>query len=299
MTAQDIQTHNEPTPLGCDPADLAWVENTVRQAGTSFASGMKILPPMRRYGMFAIYAFCRVVDDIADGNAPLATRTQELNEWHARIARLYGAQSVPQPEPLERVLLATINFFALRQEDFTAVIDGMMMDTQTVIVAPDEATLDQYCDRVASAVGRLSVRIFGECSDDGDKVAYHLGRALQLTNILRDIPEDAARGRLYLPSDLLDRFDVPRDAIKALDAPGLEGVCRVLAARAQDHFRTAFATMKTCRGRAMLPARIMGASYEAILKALCKRGWSATVLRQRPSTTLLDKARWFSLSYLP
>ncbi|MBO1324856.1 presqualene diphosphate synthase HpnD [Acetobacter sp. TBRC 12305] len=299
MTSDSIQTHDEPTPLGCDPADLAWVESTVKQAGTSFAAGMRILPPMRRYGMYAIYAFCRVVDDIADGHAPLAERTQALEDWHGRIAALYGDQSAPLHEPLDRVLLAAVHFFSLRQEDFTAVIDGMIMDTQTVIVAPDEKTLDQYCDRVASAVGRLSVRIFGESSKNGDDIAYHLGRALQLTNILRDIPEDAARGRLYLPADLLTRFKVPHDPIKAMDAPGLEGVCRVLATRAEDHFRAAFTIMKACRGRTIMPARIMGAGYRAILLKLCKRGWAPAVLRDRPRSTLLGKVAGLACSYLP
>jgi phytoene synthase len=103
--------HDKPTPLGCDPADLAWVESTVKQAGTSFAAGMRILPPMRRYGMYAIYAFCRVVDDIADGTAPLAERTKGLEDWHQRIAELFAERAVLPTEPLDRVLLATINFF--------------------------------------------------------------------------------------------------------------------------------------------------------------------------------------------
>lgn len=296
MTAEDIQTHDKPTPLGCDPADLAWVESTVKQAGTSFAAGMRILPPMRRYGMYAIYAFCRVVDDIADGSAPMPERKAALEAWHTRIAALYEGEA---QDPLERVLLATIRFFSLRQADFDAVIDGMIMDAENTIVAPDEKTLDLYCDRVASAVGRLSVRIFGDSSDEADKVALHLGRALQLTNILRDIAEDAARGRLYLPSDLLNRFNVPLDPVKALSAPGLEDVARILAARAQDHFRKAFATMRNCQPKAMLPARIMGASYEAILVALRKRGWANNVLLARPQTSTATKLFWLAASYLP
>ncbi|MCG0995267.1 presqualene diphosphate synthase HpnD [Acetobacter indonesiensis] len=296
MTAEDIQTHDKPTPLGCDPADLAWVESTVKQAGTSFAAGMRILPPMRRYGMYAIYAFCRVVDDIADGSEPMEERKAGLEAWHARIADLYDGKA---QDPLDRVLLATIRFFSLRQADFDAVIDGMIMDAENTIVAPDEKTLDQYCDRVASAVGRLSVRIFGDSSEEADKVAFHLGRALQITNILRDIAEDAARGRLYLPADLLTRFNVPHDPIKALSAPGLQSVATILAARAQDHFRSAFATMRKCNGKAMLPARIMGASYEAILVALRKRGWASADLLNRPHTSKLDKIFWLTASYLP
>ncbi|MCX2561766.1 presqualene diphosphate synthase HpnD [Acetobacter farinalis] len=297
MTAQNIQTHDEPTPLGCDPADLAWVESTVKQAGTSFAAGMRILPPMRRFGMYAIYAFCRVVDDIADGSEPMAERKAALDAWHQRIVDLYDHSKTQ--DSLDRVLLATIHFFSLRQEDFHAVIDGMVMDAENTIVAPDEKTLDLYCDRVASAVGRLSVRIFGDSSDEADKVAYHLGRALQLTNILRDIAEDAARGRLYLPGDLLDRFHVPHDPIKALSAPGLAGVANILSVRALDHFRLAFATMRACRAKAMLPARIMGASYEAVLIALRKRGWSGLALHDRPETSTLNKVFWLTRSYLP
>ena len=109
----------------------------------------------------------------------------------------------------------------LRQEDFLAVIDGMQMDAETAIVAPDLATLDLYCDRVAAAVGRLSVRAFGDASPAADRVAYSLGRALQLTNILRDLQEDAERGRLYLPREWLDAAAVPHDPSAALHAPGL------------------------------------------------------------------------------
>ncbi|NHN84428.1 presqualene diphosphate synthase HpnD [Acetobacter musti] len=271
-------THDEPTPLGCDPADLARVEAIVRQSGTSFAAGMRILPPYRRYGMYAIYAFCRIVDDIADGDTPSALngteqmeeRIARLQAWHERIARLYNDETC---DALDRVLHAAIRFFALKQADFDAVIDGMTMDAGSPMVAPDEETLDLYCDRVASAVGRLSVHVFGDSSGHAERVAYHLGRALQLTNILRDVAVDARLGRLYLPRDLLARFDVPADPQRVLTAPGLAGVMRIIAARAHDHFRNAFAAMKKCDRKAMVPARMMGGSYLAILNALERRGW--------------------------
>ena len=295
MTSHMIQTHETPTPLGCDPADLAWVEATVKQAGTSFAAGMRVLPPMRRYGMYALYAFCRVVDDIADGSAPLEQRRAELEAWHGRIAAMYSDNKAETP--LDRVLLATIHFFALHQKDFDAVIDGMIMDAENSIVAPDEKTFDLYCDRVASAVGRMSVHIFGDSSDNAIKVAYHLGRALQITNILRDIAEDAARGRLYLPSELLTRFDVPADPVKAMYSPGLESVVRILAERAKDHFRAAFTLMKRAPRKAMLPARIMGASYEATLNALCKRGWSSGVLLKRPDPAIAVRLGHLATSF--
>lgn len=275
--AEIYGTQDEPTPLGCDPVDLARVEAIVRQAGTSFAAGMRILPPYRRYGMYAVYAFCRVVDDIADGDAPnlrgpehLQDRLARLGEWRERIARLYEDRT---EDALDRVLHRTIRFFSLKQKDFDAIIDGMAMDAQGPIIAPDEETLDLYCDRVASAVGRLSVHVFGDSSEHAVHVAYHLGRALQLTNILRDVAEDARIGRLYLPKELLARFDVPADPQKILSAPGLPGVMNVLAVRARDHFRQAFAAMKKCDRKAMKPARLMGGCYLAVLDALVRRGW--------------------------
>ena len=143
------------------------------------------------------------------------------------------------------------------------MIDGMQMDAETAIVAPDLATLDLYCDRVAAAVGRLSVRAFGDASPAADRVAYSLGRALQLTNILRDLTEDADRGRLYLPREWLDEAGVPQDPRAALIAPGLPDVCNRVAALAHEHFRAAHTAMRQCDAKAMRPARLMGATYAA------------------------------------
>jgi phytoene synthase len=171
------------------------------------------------------------------------------------------------------VLLQAVQAFGLRREDFQAVIDGMQMDTETAIVAPDLRTLDLYCDRVAAAVGRLSVRAFGDASSDADRVAFNLGRALQLTNILRDIGEDAERGRLYLPAEYLDAARVPHDPRAALDAPGLAAVCERVAVLARGFFREADAAMRRCNRRAMKPARLMGATYAALLGRIERRGW--------------------------
>ena len=153
------------------------------------------------------------------------------------------------------------------------MIDGMQMDAEAAIVAPDLATLDLYCDRVAAAVGRLSVRAFGDASPAADRVACSLGRALQLTNILRDLAEDADRGRLYLPREWLDEAAVPHDPHAALAAPGLPRVCARVAALAHEHFRAA-PPMPQCDAKAMKPARLMGATYAAILSRLERRGWS-------------------------
>ena len=258
------------TPLGADPADLAAVEAVVRSAGTSFYRGMAVLPPDRRHAMYAIYAFCRIVDDIADEAAPFDTKRPLLEQWRGRIAAVFAGQA---EDAVTRVLVLATRAFDLRQADFEAVIDGMAMDAETAIVAPDEATLDLYCDRVAASVGRLSVRAFGDASPAADQVAYHLGRALQLTNILRDIHEDAGRGRLYLPRELLDQAGVPADPQAALADPRLVRVCEQLAQRAHAHFRDAAAWMARCDRPAMKPARLMGDTYAAVLAMLERRGW--------------------------
>ncbi|POF62806.1 squalene synthase HpnD [Novacetimonas maltaceti] len=279
--------HDGTTPLGCDPTDLAQVEAVVKASGTSFGKGMQILPPDRRYGMYAVYAFCRLVDDIADDEGEAQDKSDRLEAWRARIARLYAGEA---HDALDRVLLATIRMFGLRQEDFNAVIDGMEMDARGPIVAPDEATFDLYCDRVASAVGRLSVRVFGDASPEADRVAYHLGRALQITNILRDVVEDGQIGRLYLPAELLARFNVPPVPQSACYAAGLDSVGRILAGRAHDHFRAADAAMRLCNRRAMRPARVMGATYAAILAAQERQGWHDPAYRvslSRPHKLLI------------
>ncbi len=259
------------TGLGVATADLDAVETMVKAAGTSFYHGMRVLPPDRRYTMYAIYVFCRMVDDIVDEAGTLAEKRQALATWRDRIAGLYQGRA---DDAVTRVLAAAAPLYKLRAEDFIAVIDGMQMDAESVIVAPSLEVLDLYCDRVAAAVGRLSVRAFGDTSPAADRVAHALGRALQLTNILRDIHEDAERARLYLPAEYLAEAGVPADPAAALTAPGLPEVCRRVATRAHEYFRIAAAEMTHCDRKAMKPARLMGATYDSLLSALEKRGWT-------------------------
>ncbi len=258
------------TPLGVAQADLDAVEAIVRAAGTSFYHGMRMLRPDRRHAMYAIYAFCRIVDDIADEAGSLQEKRLGLAAWRGHIAGLYQGRT---ENPVTRVLVAAVPLFNLREEDFIAVIDGMQTDAETVVVAPDLATLDLYCDRVASAVGRLSVRTFGDSSPAADRVAYALGRALQLTNILRDIKEDADRQRIYLPREYLQDAGVPANPAGLLTAAGLPAVCDRLATLAHRYFQQARDAMAQCDRTAMKPARLMAATYDSILSALEVRGW--------------------------
>jgi len=163
---------------------------------SSFYLAMRILEPARRDAMYAIYTFCRAVDDIADDEGDRAMRRDALDDWRRDLDELYAGRILPRT-PFSR----TPSALQSRPRRFQAVIDGMMMDVEEDICAPEWEKLELYCDRVASAVGRLSVRAFGLVDDNGPELstgpkllAYHLGRALQLTNILRDLDEDARAG---------------------------------------------------------------------------------------------------------
>jgi phytoene synthase len=254
------------------PQDTAYVTSLVKQSGTSFYHGMKILPAPRRNAMYAIYAFCRVVDDIADEEGrDFATKQAELNEWRARIAALYEGKA---EDPITGALLSVIKDYGVRRQDFLAIIDGMEMDAGAPIIAPSLAELDLYCDRVASAVGRLSVHVFGDSSDNALEVAHALGRGLQLTNILRDVAEDAANGRLYLPRELLLEHGVPATPEAALASPNLTKVCQQVAEMAEKNFARAHEAMDRCQDAAMRPARMMEASYRPLLEILRKRDFN-------------------------
>lgn len=257
--------------------DAQFVADAARAAGTSFYRGMTVLPGARRTAMYGIYTFCRVVDDIADEEAPLATKQAGLDEWRRRIDRL----SEGGDDPVTRVLSDAAQHYSLRGEDFHAVIDGMEMDAGDPIIAPDAALLDLYCDRVASAVGRLSIRVFGEISATGDVVAYHLGRALQLTNILRDVGEDAGRGRIYLPCETLDAAGVPADPATILRASGLAKAMENVASQAESHFAGADAAMRRCDRRAVRPARMMAAAYRPLLGVMRRDGFTHPERRSR------------------
>ncbi len=242
-------------------AERQEIARQVKAASTSFYGAMRMLPKAKREAIFAVYAFCRAVDDIADDEGTSAgKRIGQLDAWRCDIAALYEGQ----PGTLiTRALAEPVEVFGLREADFLAVIDGMEMDARGSIVAPDMATLDLFCDRVASAVGRLCVCIFGEAGEAGQAVAHHLGRALQLTNIIRDVAEDAGIGRLYLPAERLAAhgiaFDKPGDVFKDPNYPAL---WREMAGLAGESFELAETALAKCDRTKMRPARIMLEVYK-------------------------------------
>ena len=252
------------------PPDAAAIEK--KGSGSSFYSAMKLMAKAEREAMFAIYAFCRAVDDIADdGIGTRDERAQRLEAWRRDLDTLYKGG-----EPrLCGFLANAVKTYRLRQEDFLAVIDGMQMDVEREIRAPDLSTLDLYCERVASAVGRLSIKVFGMEEEPGFELAHHLGRALQLTNILRDLDEDAQSGRLYLPREYLLEAGVPNeDPQQAIARPEIDRACRKLARVAHAHYEAATDILVRRPQGSLRAPRLMGAVYSAILAKMEKRGWA-------------------------
>jgi phytoene synthase len=243
-----------------------------KASGSSFYLAMRLMPKRERDAMFAIYGFCRKVDDIADdGLGTRPERHDKLQAWRADLESLYAGQA-----PARVAFLAgAVTQFGLRKDDFFTILDGMEMDVAEDIVAPDLPTLDLYCERVASAVGRLSIKVFGMDEGPGFELAHHLGRALQLTNILRDIDEDAGIGRLYLPREyLLEAGFKSLDPKMVVCDPRVDDVCRKVAAMAHAHYDKAAAVLaKKPRGRIATP-RLMGAVYGEILKATEAAGFA-------------------------
>jgi squalene synthase HpnD len=245
---------------------------------SSFYLAMRILEPARRDAMYAIYAFCREVDDIADDEGDRTQRREALDQWRYDLDELYAGRIRPR----SAFLAEPVRRFRLDRADFEAIIDGMAMDVDEDICAPDWEKLELYCDRVASAVGRLSVRAFG-LAEDGERelptapklLAYHLGRALQLTNILRDLDEDAARGRLYLPREALEEAGVSNHAPHAvLSNPSLDQVCAPVMNRAREHFEQADLVMSGLPKNAVKAPYLMAAGYRSILDGLTTRGFT-------------------------
>jgi len=277
------------SPFG-GPSDAALVRARVAAAGSSFSKGMSALRGDRRRALWAVYAFCRVVDDIADGAMPESEKRRFLDDWRGKLARPDCA--------LSRELARARHGYALPIEECEAMIAGMQTDAAPRLRIADEAALDLYCRRVAGSVGAMAVRIFGAPQAAGFGLA--LGRTLQLVNILRDMDEDAARDRVYLPADLLAAHGVAApDATAMMAHPGVVAAAHAIAAQAEAGFARAEAELRGFDTPALLPARIMMWGYRRIFDRLVARGFGLP--RARPRLTAGEKARMaaFALRLAP
>lgn len=263
---------------------LARVERTVRRSGTSFFWGMRVLPRARREAIYAVYAYCREIDDIADGDQPAAAKLADLAWWREEVERLAAGRA---RHPVTRALTGPMRRFGLPKAEFLALLDGMERDARGGVVARNEADLRGYCRQVAGAVGMLAMHIFAADDPRADsaaceELAVTLGEALQLTNILRDLGDDAARGRLYLPETLLRGAGVrAREPLAVLDDPALPGACAELAAMARRRFARSRTLIDGLSRSTARPCRLMLVIYERLLDRLEAGRWQRPARRVR------------------
>lgn len=265
--------------------DHRWCAALLRRSGSSFALPIRLLPPAKRRGTTALYAFCRRADDIVDDAIDRETATTALDRFEAEVrAALVGTRSI---DPVVRALADTVQRFSVPAAPLLEVLAGVRMDIDHVPFAT-VADLELYCSRVASAVGTAAVHIWGYRSPRALDVAHDCGIAFQLTNILRDIPEDRARGRLYIPaSDLVAAGCSAADLAAPAPSPAVARLARLQCARARAHYRRAaeLDRLLSTDGRPVF--RAMFGVYECFLRAVERAGAAIFVRRVRPATARL------------
>ncbi|MGH8718330.1 MAG: presqualene diphosphate synthase HpnD [Burkholderiales bacterium] len=261
-----------------------YCQDKAAQSGSSFYYSFLFLPSDKRRAITALYAFCREVDDIADECSDVALAQVKLAWWRGEIASVYGGQ--PQ-HPVAQALAAANKTFSLPQDKLHEIMDGMEMDL-TQNRYPDFSALKLYCQRVAAVVGELSAAIFGYSDRRTLDYARNLGMAFQLTNIIRDVGEDARRDRIYLPLDELARFGVSvADILGGQESPQFKQLVVFQMERAQDYYERAFASLPTADRNSQRAGLIMAAIYRALLREIKNDG--CRVLTQRVSLTPLRK----------
>jgi 15-cis-phytoene synthase len=249
-----------------------------RASGSSFTLSFRFLPPQRRQAITALYAFCREIDDVVDDATDTAAARTALDAWRAEIATLEGGTP---GHPVTRALAAARQHFALPPEQLGEIIDGMQMDLDQTRYA-DFRALQLYCHRAAGVVGLLAAEIFGYTDRHTLKYAHTLGLAFQLTNIIRDVGEDARRNRIYLPQDELARFGVSeQDILHCRHGEAFAALMHFQAGRAREHYARAFAQLPAADRKAQRAGLIMAAIYQRLLDNIEQTGFP--VLDRRTS----------------
>ena len=247
-------------------ADLA--SRLTRRSRSNFYYAFLTLPRPRREALYAVYAFCRTVDDIADlgidGAADPDAQHAALGEWRREIARCYESGGEPV-HPIARLLRTSVRTYAIPREALEAIVDGVEMDVDGVVFETAEE-LYPYCYRVASAVGLCCIEIFGYTEPRARQYAVDLGQALQMTNILRDVGADARGGRVYLPRKDMRAFGVSADDLRAgRYDDAVVALLAQQAGRAREFYRRAEENFPRSDARSLVAARIMGTIYRTLL----------------------------------
>ena len=261
-----------------------YCQDKAAKSGSSFYYSFMFLPAERRQAITALYAFCREVDDVVDECHDLSLAQTKLEWWRQEVGRIYGGLPT---HPVGHALKDVLKGFRLPQEQLLEIIDGMAMDlSQTRYL--DFKGLQLYCYRVASVVGLLAAEIFGYQDRQTLKYVHDLGLAFQLTNIIRDVGEDARRGRIYLPIEDLQRFKVPaKDLLEARYSDAFRELMAFQAERAEKFYDQAFAQLPAIDRKAQRPGLVMAAIYRTLLREIARDGF--LVLDRRTSLTPLRK----------
>jgi phytoene synthase len=261
-----------------------YCQQKAAQSGSSFYYSFLFLPPNRRLAITALYAFCREVDDVVDKCLDPSIAATKLVWWRQELARLYAGK----PEhPVTQALLPALAEFNLPQEQLLEIIDGMEMDLQQSRYL-DFKALSLYCYRVASVVGLLAAEIFGYQDRKTQKYAHDLGMAFQLTNIIRDVGEDARIGRIYLPIDELQRFEVTAaDILNARYSDNFRRLMEFQIERAEQYYAQAMSELPAGDRKTQRPGLVMAAIYRTLLNEIKRDG--CQVLTQRTSLTPVRK----------
>ncbi len=261
-----------------------YCQEKAAKSGSSFYYSFMFLPPERRQAITALYAFCREVDDVVDECHDLSLAQAKLAWWRQELGRVYSGTPT---HPVCLALQDVVGRYGMAEEQLEEIIDGMAMDLQQTRYL-DFKGLQLYCYRVASVVGLLAAGIFGHQERQTLKYAHDLGIAFQLTNIIRDVGEDARRGRIYLPVDELQRFDVAaKDILEARYTDNFRALMAFQAERAERFYDQALAQLPAVDRRAQRPGLIMAAIYRTLLAEIAADGF--LVLDRRTSLTPLRK----------
>ncbi|MDB2705622.1 presqualene diphosphate synthase HpnD [Pseudomonadota bacterium] len=261
-----------------------YCQDKAAKSGSSFYYSFRFLPPLQRQAIIALYAFCREVDDTVDEIADTEVARVKLEWWQQEIQRTFKGEA---SHPVGKALETALKSFDLHEEYFIEIIDGMAMDLDQFSY-PEFKNLALYCHRAASVVGLLSVEIFGYKNRKTLKYAENLGMALQLTNIIRDVREDAERGRIYLPQDELQTFNIKSDDILALkSSPELIALLEFQTSRAKEYYRLAMDALPTEDRYSQRTGLIMAAIYEATLDEIVNDNFQ--VMEHRVSLTPIRK----------
>ena len=261
-----------------------YVQQKAAASGSSFYYAFLFLPPPRRAAITAFYAFCREVDDVVDEVSDPAVAATKLAWWRQEVARAFAGQPT---HPVMQALMPWTGEFGIEARHLLAVIEGCQMDlAQTRYL--DFAQLERYCHLVAGVVGEVSARIFGQTAPQTTAYAHTLGLAFQLTNIIRDVGEDARRDRIYLPVNELQRFDVKaHEVLKGVYSDRFTALMRFQAERAHRLYDEALALLPAADRRAQKPGLMMASIYRTLLREIEISHFQ--VLHQRISLTPLRK----------